>query len=134
LGIKFFDDYAHHPTEIKATLQAFREKFTDNKITVVFMPHLYSRTKILFDEFTRCFDDASEVLLLPIFAAREKFDPSVSSDSLAIEIANVNPKLNVVSFKNMETLVDYLHIHNSSDKIVITMGAGDVYKIYDLLN
>ena len=124
-----YDDYAHHPSEIKATLQAFREKCPDKKIIACFMPHLYSRTKILFDDFVNSFEDADEIILLPIYAAREQVDISISSDMLARELNNINKK--AISLSNINTLKDYLKIHSDKDNVVVTMGAGDIYKLYE---
>ncbi len=124
-----YDDYAHHPTEIKATLQAFREKYDDKKIIVAFMPHLYSRTKILFNDFVNAFDLADEVIVLPIYAARESFDPSINSEMLVREIQNKNKK--AVYLSNIKSLKDYMEIHSDEDKVFITMGAGDIYKVYE---
>ena len=70
-GALLYDDYAHHPTEIKATLNAAREKFSNKKIIVIFQPHLYSRTKLLMDEFAHSFTNADEVIVAPVYAARE---------------------------------------------------------------
>lgn len=124
-----YDDYAHHPSEVKATLQAFREKYPDKKIIAAFMPHLYSRTKLLFDEFTNAFQDADQVILLPIYAAREPFDSSISSDMLARELNNYNKE--AVALGSIEALKDYLSIHGDKDSVLITMGAGDIYKVYE---
>lgn len=124
-----YDDYAHHPSEIKATLQAFREKYPSKKIIAAFMPHLYSRTKAFFEDFVLSFDQADEVVVLPIFAAREKIDTSISSDMLVREIANRGKK--AVFLSSIESLKDYMSIHGNSDTIFITMGAGDVYKVYE---
>ena len=78
-GARVYDDYAHHPTAVRVTLEAAREQFPEKKISVVFQPHLYSRTKTQLDDFVKSFDDADEVVLLPIFPAREAFDPTISS-------------------------------------------------------
>lgn len=129
-----FDDYAHHPSEVRATLQGFREKFPDKKITVAFMPHLYSRTKLLFEDFTESFYDADEVIILPIYAARENFDPSISSDMLVHAIQNKerqNKNIKVTSLSSINALRDYMSIHGNKNSIFITMGAGDIYKVYD---
>ena len=134
-NMDFYDDYAHHPSEIKATLQAFKEKYINDihskKIIVVFQPHLYSRTKILFEDFTNSFTDVDEVIILPIFAAREKFDESISSDMLAQEIRNKN--IQVTYLKDFDTLRDYLEINANENNVVLTLGAGDIYHIYDIL-
>ena len=80
-GITVIDDYAHHPVEIKATLSTAK-KIPHNKIFCVFQPHTYTRTKTLFDEFTTAFNDADELVLMDIYAAREKDTGLVSSDEL----------------------------------------------------
>jgi UDP-N-acetylmuramate--alanine ligase len=93
-GTIIYDDYAHHPTEIKASLQALRELYPkgNKKLTVLFQPHLYSRTKALFDDFAKSFSGADQILLLPIYFAREDPDPSVASEKLALAIAKEGDK------------------------------------------
>ncbi len=135
-NMDFYDDYAHHPSEIKATLQAFREKCIGKKIIVIFQPHLYSRTKILFDDFSKSFTDANEVVLLPIYAAREKFDETISSDMLVQAINNNEVKATLIKTGEIsywQTLKDYIEIKADNDTVFITMGAGDVYDIYDIM-
>jgi UDP-N-acetylmuramate--alanine ligase len=130
-GATFYDDYAHHPSEIKATLQAFREKFPDKKIIVCFQPHLYSRTKLLFQDFVTAFTDADQVVLLPIYAARENYDPSINSEILSREIENINKKSIVL--QNVGDLYSYMQIHANKNTVFITLGAGDIYKVYGYL-
>jgi len=129
-GAKLFDDYAHHPTKIQKTLKAFREKFPNSKIVCVFQPHTYSRTKSLFEQFSNSFEDADVVILTNIYSSlREKPDPTVSLENLAAKIgqkALFMPKLNdVVEYLNNQAY--------GGDVIIITMGAGDVYKISENL-
>ena len=123
-GVFVYDDYGHHPTEVKATLVGAREKFPDKKITVVFQPHLYSRTKLLLGDFVKSFDDADEVLLLPIYAAREPFDGSIKSEMLVEKIGD-----KAKSFLNFSDVENYLKNNLKESDILITMGAGDVYKV-----
>jgi UDP-N-acetylmuramate--alanine ligase len=85
-GVLVYDDYAHHPTEIMATLSGARELFKDKKLVVIFQPHLFSRTKSLFKEFSESFADADEIILLPIYKAREVDDGTVSSKQLMEEM------------------------------------------------
>lgn len=80
-NITVIDDYAHHPTEISATLDAAK-KYPHNKMFCVFQPHTYSRTLTLFDDFTKCFDNADEIILADIYAAREKDTGIINSDML----------------------------------------------------
>ena len=135
-GTIIYDDYAHHPTEIKASLQALRELYpkSEKKITVLFQPHLYSRTKALFDDFAKSFKDADKVLLLPIYFAREAKDESVSSEKL---VNAINKTINkegddaraYPDFKSAENAVVALKL--GSKDIFVTMGAGEAYKISD---
>lgn len=126
-GALVFDDYAHHPTEIKATLSSLKEMFPDKKIVVVFQPHLYSRTKILLKDFAGSFAGASEVIVAPIYAAREEIDPEIDSGMLAKEIGETGLKSS--SLGSFEEIIEYLKINFDSRHIIATMGAGDVYKI-----
>jgi len=127
-----YDDYAHHPTEIKAVLAMAKELYPEHHIVAIFQPHTYSRTKALFYDFTRSFMDADEVYILDIFAsAREKPDPSVSSRELAKEVdkhgivAKYTPEL--------EKLVELVKSKLGKKQVIITMGAGDVYKLHSKL-
>lgn len=130
-GVIVYDDYAHHPTEIKATLQGAREKFPDKKITVVFQPHLYSRTKLLLDDFAKSFDGADLVILAPIYAAREAYDETISSNMLA-EKMKENGTL-VVPMPNLGAISEYLKSNLPENSVLITMGAGDVYKVGEIV-
>jgi len=127
-GALVYDDYAHHPTEIKATLSSAREKFPDKKIIVVFQPHLYSRTKILFKDFSSAFGDASQVILVPIYGAREPEDKSVSLEELAEEISKKGTAAEYVS--SLSASAALLQKYGEGD-LIITMGAGDVYNLLD---
>ena len=128
-GVLIYDDYGHHPTEIKATLSGAREFFGKKKIFVAFQPHLYSRTKILLNDFVTAFGDADEILVAPIFAAREKFDPSITSEILVDKINNTK----ALSFKNFVDIENYLLENLKKDDVLITIGAGDIYKIGESL-
>lgn len=129
-GTIVYDDYAHHPTEVRASLEALRELYPkgDKKITVIFQPHLYSRTKALFDDFVTCFTDADQVLILPIYFAREDKDESVSSDKLAEAISKTGQKAVAYSdFESAETAVSALNL--GPDDVFVTMGAGEANKV-----
>jgi len=131
-GVIVYDDYAHHPTEIKASLQALRELYPKGKktITVLFQPHLYSRTKALFNDFVTCFDDADNVLLLPIYFARENSDPEVSSKKLADAIRmHRGEAIAFDSFTEAEEWVSKMKL--GSKDVFVTMGAGEAYKVAD---
>ncbi|MCC7004620.1 UDP-N-acetylmuramate--L-alanine ligase [Candidatus Nomurabacteria bacterium] len=130
-SVKVYDDYAHHPTEVKASLSGAREKFKNQRIFVVFQPHLYSRTKLLLNDFANAFENVDEVILAPIYAAREPFDSSISSEILAQKIKETGKTAK--SFLNFNEIKDYLSENLKSGDILITMGAGDVFKIGESL-
>jgi UDP-N-acetylmuramate--alanine ligase len=126
-GALVYDDYAHHPTAIRKTIEAAREKFPDKKITVVFHPHLYSRTRDLFDSFVTALASADYIILAPIYAAREVDTGEVSSDKLASAIAKVNE--NVLSLPTFDAIRSELLSRAKEEDLIITMGAGDIYKV-----
>lgn len=124
-GALVYDDYAHHPAEIRATLKAARGLFPEKKIVVAFQPHLFSRTKILFEDFVNAFPDADEVLIAPIFSAREKDDGRVSHTMLAEAISNTGKKTMAMTFDDIEKYGREL----GNDTIFFTMGAGELYRV-----
>lgn len=134
-GAIVYDDYGHHPTEIKATLQGAREKFPDRKIIVVFQPHLYSRTKILLKDFAGAFGDVDKVILAPIYAAREKFDASVNSEMIVQKVnLGINSKKDIaLALPNFSEIEDYLRENLEGGEVLITMGAGDIHKVGEAL-
>lgn len=130
-GSPVYDDYGHHPTEIEATLSGATELYPKSKIIVVFQPHLYSRTKTHLAEFGRSFKDADLVIVAPIYAAREKDDPSINSQILAEEIKKNNKQ--AVYFETFSEIENYITENSDKDSVIITLGAGDVYKIAENL-
>lgn len=129
-----YDDYAHNPNEVRASLSGFREFFPDKKITVVFQPHLYSRTKFFLNDFARSFGDADEILLAPIYAAREKPSLGISSKILAKQIKKFNSR--VFCFKDFRDILTRLKKNSDigcRNMVIVTMGAGNVYKIGETL-
>lgn len=125
-GITVIDDYAHHPTEIMATLSAARN-VRHNKLWCVFQPHTYSRTKTLFDEFGRAFGDADEIIVADIYAAREADDGTISAAMLAERIAKEGRNARYVG--DFAAIRQYLETHCQTGDLLLTVGAGDVYKI-----
>ena len=115
----YVDDYAHHPTEIKACLSALRSVFPDSEITAVFQPHLFSRTRDLIEGFSTCFVDADQLLLLDIYPAREKPIPGIDSAHLLDRIA-MDSKMLV---KKSDLLAE---IERLKPQVLVTMGAGDI--------
>ena len=130
-GADVYDDYAHHPTAVKATLKALREKTgREGKIFVAFHPHLYSRTRDLLDEFAVAFSDADQVYIAPIYAARETDDGTISSEILAERIRATGMDASALdSFDAIEHMLDKAE----SGDTIMTMGAGDIYKVADAL-
>lgn len=128
-GASIYDDYAHHPTAIRETLKALRAR-TNGKIFVAFHPHLYSRTKDLFNEFSKAFSDADEVFIAPIYAAREVDDGSVSSAMLAESIQKTGIRARSASFEEIEKI---FKTETGIGDTIMTMGAGDIYKVADVL-
>lgn len=126
-GALVYDDYAHHPTEIRTTLDAVREKFPGKKIVVAFHPHLYSRTHDLFDGFVTALIHADEVVLAPIYAAREESIDGVSSAVLAEAITRAGGS--AVAVASLDAVPAEVKARNSLNAVIITMGAGDIYKI-----
>jgi len=132
-GALVFDDYAHHPTEIKKTLSTFRRIYPNKKIICIFQPHTYSRTKKLFGQFLNSFLDADIVILTNIFpSSREKEDKTISSEILVDRMKSIHP--NVLFLPELLDVVEYIGKQRfSGDSLIITMGAGDVYKISEEL-
>lgn len=131
-GAKFYDDYAHHPGEIKATLKAAKEWFPGRRIIVIFQPHTYSRTKALLTGFSKSFDEADMVGLMDIYAsAREKLDPEVNSALLSKETTKYNK--NTFYIKDHKTTLKWISGNVKAGDVVITMGAGDIFHLYEEL-
>ncbi len=130
-GVTVVDDYAHHPTEIKATLEG-ASKSGHNKIFCVFQPHTYTRTYNLLEEFSTAFDKADEVLLVDIYSAREKDTGIVHSRDLVEKINIYNNNLcKARYFPSFADVEKYLLNKCIPNDLLITMGAGDVYLIGD---
>ena len=129
-GVTLIDDYAHHPTEIRATMKAALsiEKKT---LWVVFQPHTYTRTKAFFDDFADALSLADKVVLADIYAARETDTLGISSKLLAEAIAERGTES--YYFSSFEEIEKFLLKNCQEGDVLITMGAGDVYKIGDSL-
>ncbi|MBP3278615.1 MAG: UDP-N-acetylmuramate--L-alanine ligase [Butyrivibrio sp.] len=132
-GVTIIDDYAHHPTEIKATLTAAKN-YPHEKIWCVFQPHTYTRTKALLDEFAKALSLADHVVLADIYAAREKDDLGISSRTLADKIVSLGHECNYFpTLSNFNEIEKFLLQNCTKGDLLITMGAGDVVKIGDEL-
>lgn len=124
-GVVVIDDYAHHPTEIKATLAAARERYPQRKVWAVFQPHTYSRTKALWSEFATSFGDADRVVVTDIYPARETDDLGVTSQAL---VAAMNhPDAHYVGV--LSDVVTMLSQKLRDGDLLTTLGAGDIYQV-----
>ena len=127
---EIYDDYAHHPSEIKATLLAAKNR-NMKKVWCVFQPHTYSRTKALLNEFANAFYNADQVIITDIYAAREKDTGEISSKDLVNEIQKTSK--NAIYIKEFSDIENYLRDNLQAGDILLTIGAGNVYKIGEKL-
>lgn len=129
--IKLIDDYGHHPTEIKATLSAIR-KMWKGRIIVAFQPHRYTRTQALMEDFVTSFNEADILILTEIYAASEDAIEGVTGSNLAEKIRASGHK-NVVFAPEKEDVVQKILENAAAGDVVVTLGAGDLYKIDERL-
>ena len=127
-GVMVIDDYGHHPTEIKSTLKALGDCWPERRKVVVFQPHRYSRTLALFDEFATAFYQSDLLLVLPIYAAGEDEIEGVDAEKLCEAIQDHGHK-EVVYVKDQASAVKYLEEVLSEKDVLLTLGAGDVWKV-----
>lgn len=127
-GIKVYDDYGHHPTEILATVQAFKEKFPDNRIMVYFQPHRFTRTQSCWTEFTKCFAEIDRLFLTDIYAAGETPIEDVTSERLSQEIKET-PVQYLPKEANYRSMAGKIIPQLKSGDVFITLGAGDGWKL-----
>ena len=126
--ITVIDDYGHHPTEIKSTVSALSECWPDRRKVVVFQPHRYSRTKALFDDFARSFYESDLLVILPIYAAGEQPIDHIGGKALSKAVRAHGHKDVVFKNGHREALL-YLTDVLSEDDVLLTLGAGDVWKV-----
>lgn len=130
-GILIVDDYAHHPTEIEASLKGAREG-GDRRIVAVFQPHLYSRTKDFYKEFGQSFFNADILVVTDIYAAREEPIPGVTGELVANAASSLGHR-QVVYIPDKEEIPEYLQGIIQKGDLIVTMGAGDIWKIGEAL-
>ncbi len=123
--IMVFDDYGHHPTEVKATLSAFKEKFPDRRLVVAFQPHRYSRTEHCWQDFLKSFEHADELLVMDIYPAGESAIPGISSERWVNEL-NHSSKFYLPKSENMNKVILQ---HLKPKDLFLTLGAGDIWKL-----
>jgi UDP-N-acetylmuramate--alanine ligase len=121
-GIVIVDDYAHHPTEIKATLRAARERFAGRRVWAVFQPHTYSRTLALLDGFGEAFGDADRVVITEIYASREKDDGSVAARDIVGRMRGVQ----VEYIPSLGKVINYLAANLEAGDVLVVLGAGNI--------
>ena len=123
-GPVFIDDYAHHPEELRALIDGARKLFPDLKCTVIFQPHLFTRTRDLAEGFAKSLDMADEVVILPIYPARELPIPGVTSELILERMKNRNKQ--IVEKEEVTKFVEGLLKYGSNGQLIITAGAGDI--------
>jgi UDP-N-acetylmuramate--alanine ligase len=129
-GVIVYDDYAHHPTEVRATIGAMRQLVGERRLWAVFEPHMYSRTALLFDEFTSAFADADEVVIAQIFASRDTDEAlrATSAEELADGIERISG-VPAISVGDADVTTTYVAEHLRPGDAVLVMGAGKSYRI-----
>jgi UDP-N-acetylmuramate--alanine ligase len=123
-GRIFIDDYAHHPEELRALITGAREMFPGFKCTIIFQPHLFTRTRDFADGFAKSLDLADEVFLLPIYPAREQPIEGVTSELIAGKMTK--GKAAVVDKKEILGIIEDKMLHDDGPEVLITAGAGDI--------
>lgn len=124
-GIAVYDDYGHHPTEVSATLNAFKEKFPDRRLVVFFQPHRYSRTQFCWKEFLNCFGDADLLVMTDIYPAGEKPIEGVTASKLLEAV----PHANKMYLEKSESVAEKLFSKLTRGDVLLTLGAGDGWKV-----
>jgi UDP-N-acetylmuramate--alanine ligase len=136
-GAMIIDDYAHHPTEIKATLRGVRGHYSAKNIITVFHPHTFTRTKALFNDFVKSFENTDELIVLDIYGSAREKQGGTSSKLLvqAISAYNSRNKINqnILNIKSIKEVSQYLKKKLTKNDLVLLMGAGDVFRVYDNL-
>lgn len=128
-GSKIFDDYGHHPVEIKTTIHTLKNAFPGQKLITIFQSHTYSRTKALLQEFAESVKNADELILLPVFASQRDTEKDVLSSKDMVQ-AFIDHGINVEFKENFPDVVKYVgQKYKNEEVIFLTIGAGDVYKI-----
>jgi UDP-N-acetylmuramate--alanine ligase len=133
-GVTYFDDYAHHPSEVAAIIAAAKAWYPQRRVVIAFQSHTFTRTRTLFDEFVHAFSAADEVAMIDIFpSAREAFDPEMSSELLCNAIRQAFPAKPAENFKTIDGLAAHLRDTLKPGDVCLTVGAGDIYHVHELL-
>ncbi|MBU0974633.1 hypothetical protein KKD03_02945 [Patescibacteria group bacterium] len=142
-GVTYYDDYAHHPNEVKSVISALNKWYPKSRKIIAFQPHTYSRTKKLLAEFIDAFGESisndnananSEIILLDIFSsAREENDPTISSDDIVKGVQNKFKNIKISNVRTVHNLGVYFENNLEPGDVVLTVGAGDIYKVHELV-
>ncbi len=129
-GYTVIDDYGHHPTEIRATLAALKDRYPKRRLVALFQPHRYTRTQALWKEFAQAFENADQVFVMDIYAASEEAIPGVTSDLIINAMKKIHPHAQAAPKPfSPEMLAKEL----KSGDVFLTLGAGDVTKVGEQL-
>jgi UDP-N-acetylmuramate--alanine ligase len=130
-GITVLDDYAHHPTEIRASLSAMRQRYRPKRILCIFQPHQYSRTRFLLDDFAKSFKLADLTIVPEIYFVRDSVEAKeeINSQKLVERIRREGSE--AVFIDGFDNICDYLKKNVVDGDLVVTMGAGDIWKVAD---
>ncbi|MFH1412621.1 MAG: UDP-N-acetylmuramate--L-alanine ligase [bacterium] len=128
-NVPVLDDFAHHPTEIMATLDTVRQIYPDNRLVVVFHPHTFTRTKALFNDFLNSFDLVDELIILDIYGSAREERGGVSSQDLVEKIKLIYPKKEIKHLPSLFDAEQYLKHNLRDNDVLLLIGAGDVFKI-----
>jgi len=128
-GLTIIDDYAHHPTEIRATLAAARARFPQQPVWVLFQPHTFSRTRLLLADFAQAFGHADHVIITDIFPAREKDDGRVSSRDIVSHMQHPDARY----IGDLAAAADFLVENLAAPAVLLTLGAGDGYRVGEMV-
>lgn len=129
--LTWVDDYGHHPTEVAVTLKAIRDRYPKARITCVFQPHMASRTAALLDQFAKSFSAVDETLIVDQFSSAREHEDGVGSKELADAIGRYHTATRYVG--SQQAAAEYIVSHTKPGEVVVTMGAGDVYKVRELV-
>jgi len=134
-NISIYDDYGHHPTEIKATLTTLRNAYPNNRIITIFQPHRYTRTKFLVNDFQNCFNSIDNLVLTKIYSASETPIPGITSEIIIDAIKNTTnkktkmPNLEIIYKESFPDIITYLLNIIKPNDVIITLGAGNIWQI-----
>ena len=131
-GALIIDDYAHHPTEVRATLMALKQKYPARRLWCVFHPHTFSRTAALFNDFVESLNMADQAIILPIYASAREKDGNINSEKLVEKINSLSAHKAIASSSIDDAVIKLRSLVCPND-VVVTMGAGDVWRVADKL-